>query len=115
MNAAVRLYADAMNAHTKMENGFDLTEYDYRTLAFAKEYARLLLAVDINIQVDQMLDTAWELFSRYFKKEEIGIKQQWIETYWKEQPETKVETDSNINHENFDRTNISFRNKEVEQ
>ena len=27
MNAAVRLYADAANAKTKMENGFDLTNY----------------------------------------------------------------------------------------
>ena len=36
MNAAVRLYADAANAKTKLENGFDLTNYDERTLAFAK-------------------------------------------------------------------------------
>ncbi|HNP51248.1 V/A-type H+-transporting ATPase subunit B [Nitrosomonas aestuarii] len=115
MNAAVRLYADAMNAHTKMENGFDLTEYDQRTLAFAKEYARLLLAVDINIQVDRMLDTAWELFARYFKKEEVGIKQQWIETHWKEQPEYRIETSQELNHEHLGRMNISFRNKEVEQ
>ena len=27
------LYADAANAKTKMENGFDLTNYDERTLA----------------------------------------------------------------------------------
>ena len=38
MNAAVRLYSDAANAKTKLENGFDLTDYDERTLAFAKEY-----------------------------------------------------------------------------
>ncbi len=36
MNAAVRLYADAANAKTKMENGFDLTNYDERTLAFCE-------------------------------------------------------------------------------
>ncbi len=39
MNAAVRLYADAANAKTKLENGFDLTDYDERTL-FAKDYCR---------------------------------------------------------------------------
>ena len=42
MNAAVRLYADAANAKTKMENGFDLTDYDNRTLSFAKDYSCLL-------------------------------------------------------------------------
>src|SRR5574344_3033896 len=36
MNACVRLYADAANAKTKLENGFDLSDYDERTLAFAK-------------------------------------------------------------------------------
>ena len=45
LNAAVRLYADAANAKTKMENGFDLTNYDERTLAFAKDYANQLLAI----------------------------------------------------------------------
>lgn len=38
MNAAVRLYADAANAKTKLENGFDLTDYDLRTLSFAKDF-----------------------------------------------------------------------------
>ena len=49
MNAAVRLYADAANAKTKMENGFDLTDYDNRTLAFAKDYSEKLLAIDVNL------------------------------------------------------------------
>ena len=30
------LYADAANAKTKLENGFDLTDYDERALAYAK-------------------------------------------------------------------------------
>lgn len=84
MNALVRLYADAMEAKTKQENGFDLNEYDKKCLAFSKEYALRLLAVDINISIDEMLDTGWSLFQRYFEKYEIGIKEQLIEKYWKE-------------------------------
>ncbi|HOI02440.1 MAG TPA: V-type ATP synthase subunit B, partial [Candidatus Cloacimonas acidaminovorans] len=34
MNTAVRLYADAANAKTKLENGFDLSDYDIRVLDF---------------------------------------------------------------------------------
>ena len=30
-----------------------------------------------------MLDTAWELFSEYFTKEEVAIKAELIEKYWK--------------------------------
>lgn len=84
MNAGVRLYADAQNAKTKLENGFDLSDYDLRCLDYAKEYATRLLSIDVNIKIEEMLDTAWELFDKYFKPEETGIKQALIDKYWKQ-------------------------------
>ena len=83
MNAGVRLYADAQNAKTKLENGFDLSDYDLRCLDYAKEYATRLLSIDVNIKIDEMLDTAWELFGKYFKPEETGIRKALIDKYWK--------------------------------
>ena len=82
MNAAVRLYADAANAKTKMENGFDLTNYDERTLAFAKDYSNQLLAIDVNLDTTEMLDVAWGLFGRYFRPEEVNIKKDLVDQYW---------------------------------
>ncbi|MEG1793852.1 MAG: V-type ATP synthase subunit B [Rikenellaceae bacterium] len=82
MNAAIRLYADAANAKTKLENGFDLTDYDARTLKFAKDYSNELLAIDINIDVTKMLDTAWALFAKYFSKAEVALKNELVEKYW---------------------------------
>ncbi|HQO09838.1 MAG TPA: V-type ATP synthase subunit B [Clostridiales bacterium] len=82
MNAAIRLFADAANAKTKLENGFDLNDYDERTLKYAKEYSRELLAIDINIEIDAMLDTGWRLFAKYFNKSEIGIKEALVAKYW---------------------------------
>ncbi|HPR61775.1 MAG TPA: V-type ATP synthase subunit B, partial [Prolixibacteraceae bacterium] len=84
MNASVRLYADAANARTKMENGFDLTDYDERTLAFAKEYANDLLAIDVNIGTDEMLNNGWKLFAKHFTKEEVAIKKDLMDKYWPE-------------------------------
>lgn len=83
MNAAVRLYADAANAKTKLENGFDLSEYDERTLKFAKEYSESLLAIDVNIDITSMLDTAWALFAKYFNQSEVAIKAELTQKYWK--------------------------------
>ncbi len=83
MNAAVRLFADAANAKTKLENGFDLTDYDDRTLSFAKDYSDKLLAIDVNIDTLQMLDVTWELFSTHFKASEVSLKQELVEKYWK--------------------------------
>ena len=84
MNTSVRLYADAANAKTKLENGFDLSDYDLRCLNYAKEYATRLLAIDVNIPINEMLDTAWELFAKYFSKAETGLKEALIKKYWKE-------------------------------
>ena len=84
MNAAVRLFSDAANAKTKLENGFDLSNYDERALAFAKDYSNNLLAIDVNINTTEMLDEAWTLFNKHFKPEEVNIRQDLVTKYWKE-------------------------------
>lgn len=82
MNAGVRLYADAQNAKTKLENGFDLSDYDLRCLEYAKDYAVKILSIDVNITIEEMLDTAWKLFAKHFSKAETNIKQAMIDKYW---------------------------------
>jgi len=83
MNTAIRLYADAAQAKTKLENGFDLTDYDERTLKFGKEYSEKLLAIDVNIDIDMMIETAWMLFAKYFSKAEVAIRSEFMDKYWK--------------------------------
>ena len=83
MNTCIRLFSDAANAKTKLENGFDLSDYDKRALSYAKEYSNQLLAIDVNIDIDAMLDRAWHLFAKYFDKDEISIKQAFVDKYWK--------------------------------
>ena len=82
MNAAIRIFADAANAKTKLENGFDLNDYDERTLKFAKGYSHDLLAIDVNVDIDTMLDTGWRLFGEHFEKAEVGIKDELVQKYW---------------------------------
>ncbi|MCK5781467.1 MAG: V-type ATP synthase subunit B [Flavobacteriales bacterium] len=82
MNAAIRLYADAANAKTKQDNGFDLTDYDERTLEFAREYSLQILAIDINIDTEKMLDVTWGLFSKFFEREEVVVRQEFVDKYW---------------------------------
>lgn len=83
MNAAIRLYADAANARTKLENGFDLSDYDVRVLDFAKKYSFEILAIDVNIDIDKMLDSTWALFREFFSPAEIGIKEEFMKLHWK--------------------------------
>ena len=82
MNAAVRLYADAANAKTKQENGFDLTDYDQRTLSFARDYSEYILAIDVNLDTVEMLDKTWKFLSDHFKPSEVNMKKELVDTYW---------------------------------
>lgn len=84
MNTLIRLYADAMAAKTKKENGFDLSDYDQRCLDYAKEYSNDLLAIDVNISTDEMLNSGWNLMSKFFEIHELGIKEELVKKYWKE-------------------------------
>ena len=82
MNAAVRLYADAANAKTKQENGFDLTDYDLRTLSFARDYSEYILAIDVNLDTVEMLDKTWQFLSDHFKPSEVNMKKELVDKYW---------------------------------
>jgi V/A-type H+-transporting ATPase subunit B len=109
MNAAIRLYADAANAKTKLENGFDLSDYDKRTLQFAKEYAQQLLAIDINLDITRMLNITWNLFRRNFQSEELGIKAKYIEQYWEKA--TEIEDANSLMDDNMNPANTSFKQR----
>jgi V/A-type H+/Na+-transporting ATPase subunit B len=41
------------------------------------------LAIDINIEIEHMLDTAWTLFGKYFTQDEVAIKKELMDQYWK--------------------------------
>ncbi len=82
MNTAIRLYTDAANAKTKFENGFELSDYDNRAIAFARDYSESLLAIDVNLDINSMLDKAWQLFAKYFTPIETAIKQDLVDKYW---------------------------------
>ncbi len=83
MEASVRLNADALKAKTKRENGFDLTDYEERAIRFSHDYATQILAIDVDIKPDEMLDVTWDLFQKYFTRDEVAIKDEYMNLYWK--------------------------------
>lgn len=87
MNAAVRLFSDAADAKTKRDNGFDLTDYDTRAMNFARRYSDKILAIDVDLSTDDMLDTTWQLLQDNFSREEVAIKRSVMDEYWKENTE----------------------------
>jgi V/A-type H+-transporting ATPase subunit B len=42
-----------------------------------------MLAIDVNLDTTEMLDVTWELFRKHFKIEEVNIKKEFTDIYWK--------------------------------
>ena len=82
MNAAVRLYSDAADAKTKRDNGFELTDYDSRAMSFAREYSDKLMAIDVDLDMNSILDLTWQLLKKNFRAEEVAIKKAVMDEYW---------------------------------
>lgn len=59
MNLVVCFYVDVVNVCIKLENGFELINYDEWILEFVCEYFDKFLVIDVNIDMDKMLDMAW--------------------------------------------------------
>ena len=55
-----------------------MTNYDERTLAFAKDYSNQLLAIDVNLDTTEMLDVAWGLFGKIFVLDWCKTEETWI-------------------------------------
>jgi V/A-type H+-transporting ATPase subunit B len=82
MNASIRLFAEAASALTKREQGFDLSQFDLRAIAFASDYSSQMLAIDIRLPIASALDVLWQLLAKHFLPEETGIKKSLIDRYW---------------------------------
>jgi V/A-type H+/Na+-transporting ATPase subunit B len=82
MNTAIRLYADAAEARTKKENGFDLTDYDLRAIRFARDYTEQILNIEVNLEMEDILNRLWQILAAHFTREEVSIKEQLIRKYW---------------------------------
>ncbi len=52
-------------------------------MKFAREYSNSLLAIDVDLNTDDMLDVTWRLLENHFSKDEVGIKKTVTDKYWK--------------------------------
>ena len=54
-----------------------------RAIRFSRDYASKILAIDVDIKPDEMLDVTWELFQKHFTRDEVAIKDEFMNLYWK--------------------------------
>lgn len=81
-NGMIRLYAESKKARERESMGFKLSRWDEKLLLYAQLFESKMMALNVNMPLEEALDLGWSILAECFQRHEVGIKQKLIETYW---------------------------------
>lgn len=81
-NGMIRLYADSKKARERQSMGFKLSRWDEKLLVYSDLFESKMMALDVNMTLEEALDMGWKILAECFQRHEVGIKQKLIEKYW---------------------------------
>lgn len=84
-NAMIRLYAESKKAKERRAMGFRLSHWDEKLLKFARLFEQHLADLEVNLPLEDALDMGWDILSKCFKPEEVGIKESILAQFWPKQ------------------------------
>jgi len=82
MNTMIRYYSEGVEAEQKQSMAFDLSEFDYKLLKFARLFRERFMDLKVNMPLNDALDACWALMAECFDKQEVIIKQNLKDKYW---------------------------------
>jgi len=83
MDAMIRLYADYKSTVEKQSMGFKMSGWDNKLLKYGKRFENEMMALNVNIPLEDALDLGWQILADCFDQTEVGIKSDLIAQYWK--------------------------------
>lgn len=83
MNAMVRFYSAAREAEQKQAMAFEISEFDQRLLKFGRLFRERFMDIKVSIPLNQALDLCWQTLGECFNADELLIKQELINKYFK--------------------------------
>lgn len=81
-NNMIRLYADSKKAKERQSMGFKLSKWDEKLLKYLERFESKMMNLEVNLMLEEALDSGWRILAKCFDKEEVGIKQKLLDKYW---------------------------------
>jgi V/A-type H+-transporting ATPase subunit B len=81
-NAMIRLYAESKKARERQAMGFKLYRWDEQLLNYSRLFEERMMDLDVNMKLEDALDTGWKMLAECFQPYEVGIKESIIKKYW---------------------------------
>ncbi|GAB5411616.1 MAG: V-type ATP synthase subunit B [Chlamydiales bacterium] len=81
-NCQIRLYAESKKAKERESMGFRLSRWDQKLIQFSKLFEDRMMNLSVNIPLDEALDLGWKTLAECFERQEVGIKEVYLNKYW---------------------------------
>ena len=82
MNAMIRFYSSAVEAHKKQQMAFELSELDLKLIKFGELFRRRFMESDVSMPFREALDQCWATLAECFAPEELLMKEELINKYF---------------------------------
>jgi V/A-type H+-transporting ATPase subunit B len=82
MNAMIRLYDAARKVRQQQSMGFAISAYDQRLLAYADEFEKRMMDLQVNLPLEAQLDLGWEILAHHFSEAESTVPGKICARYW---------------------------------
>jgi len=82
MDGMIQLYAQYKETEEKRAMGFRMSEWDKKLLKYGKLFESNMMALSVNISLEDALDLGWKILAECFTPEETRMKSDLVKKYW---------------------------------
>jgi len=96
MDGMIQLYAQYLETEEKRSMGFRMNPWDRQLLKYGQMFESGMMALSVNIPLEEALDRGWSILAECFKPEETGLRTELVKQFWPKKEEAKAETKAKV-------------------
>lgn len=82
MDGMIKLFAAYRDTLEKKAMGFQMSGWDAKLLKYGERFETDMMALSVNIPLEDALDRGWEILAGCFEPEETGLQSRLVEKFW---------------------------------
>ena len=82
MDTMIQLYASFKETLEKQSMGFRMSAWDTKLLKYGERFENEMMALSVNISLEEALDLGWKILADCFEPQETGIASKLTDQFW---------------------------------
>ncbi|MBD3426924.1 MAG: V-type ATP synthase subunit B [Candidatus Omnitrophica bacterium] len=87
MDNMIQLYAKYKETEEKRSMGFRMSDWDRKLLKYGDLFESQMMALKVNVPLEEALDNGWKILADCFKPEETNFRTELIKKFWPKKTE----------------------------